>query len=117
MPFELAHTVLGFESTHAAGCRGACSPARFPHPLQFLQAGSHTLEGCFAVGVLGAAFYCRYGDASWAVNQAHARFDFIAMLAAGAAGDEELQVTIMLQRFSVGWIRIHHCLYLLVYYV
>jgi hypothetical protein len=42
------------------------------------------------------------------MNQAHACLNFIAMLTTWAAGNEELQVTIALQRFTVGRIRAHH---------
>jgi hypothetical protein len=38
------------------------------------------------------------------MNQAHARFNFIAMLPARSAGDEELHVAVAFERFTVGWI-------------
>ena len=51
------------------------------------------------------------------MNQAHACLNFIAMLTTWAAGNEELQVTIALQRFTVGRIRTHNNYHLLAYHV
>ena len=117
MPLYLAQTSLRLEPARTAGCRGSRSPARLRYPLHFLQASSHTRVSCFAVGVLRSAFRSCHGNASWAVDQAHTGFDFVAMLATGAAGDEELLVRIALQRFTVGRIWTHHSHCLLVYYL
>ena len=38
------------------------------------------------------------------MHQAHARFNFIAMLPARPAGDEKLNTTVTFERFTVGWI-------------
>ena len=113
----LAQAAFRLEPARTAGCRRSRSPARLRHPLHFLEASSHTLISCFAIGVLRPAFSSCYGNASWTVDQAHTGFDLVAMLATWAAGDEEFLVRIALQRFTVGRIWTHHSHYLLVYYL
>ena len=43
-------------------------------------------------------------DAGRAMNQAHARFNLIAMLPTGPTGYEELNIAVAFERFTVGWI-------------
>ncbi len=72
--------------------------------LKFLQTRLHPLKRSFAIGVLRSALSSGYGETGGAMNQAHACFNFIAMLPAWPSGDEELNVAVAFERFTVGWI-------------
>ena len=75
--------------------------------LKFFQACLHSLERGFAVGVLGSALGSSDGYTGRAMHQAHACFDFIAMLPAWPTSDDELEIAVAFKRFPVGWI--HWC--------
>ena len=75
--------------------------------LKFFQACLHALECGFAVGVLRSALGSRDGNAGRAMQQPHACLDFIAMLPAWPASDNELEIAIAFERFPVG--RIYGC--------
>lgn len=72
--------------------------------LKFLQTRLHPLKRGFAIGVLRSAFRGRDSETGGAMNQAHACFNLIAMLPARPSGDEELNVAVAFERFTVGWI-------------
>ncbi len=72
--------------------------------LKFFQACLHPLECGFAVGVLRSALGSSDGYTGRAMHQAHACFDFIAMLPAWPTSDNELEIAIAFKRFPVGWI-------------
>jgi len=64
----------------------------------------HPLKRGFAIGVLRSALCSGDGYAGGAMNQAHACLNLIAVLPAWPAGDEELDIAVALERFTVGWI-------------
>lgn len=72
--------------------------------LKFLQACLHPRERRLAVSMLRSAFGGGDGNAGWAMHQAHACFNLIAMLPARPAGDEELYIAVAFERFAVGWV-------------
>ncbi|GAC1566091.1 MAG: hypothetical protein NVS3B14_06270 [Ktedonobacteraceae bacterium] len=62
--------------------------------LVFLKACLHALERGLAIGMLRSALCCHDGNTGGAMNQAHASFNFIAMLSARPTGDKELYLTV-----------------------
>lgn len=72
--------------------------------LKFLKALLHTRECCLAVSMLRAPLCSSDGNTGRAMHQAHAGFDFIAMLPARPARDEKLYIAVTFERFTVGWI-------------
>ena len=81
--------------------------AAFARALHFFELFRHPLESRVAIGRLRTAFGGGDDDSGWTVGQSHAGFDFVAVLAAGAARDEEFQVAVSFERFAVGWVLGH----------
>jgi len=106
--FEQACATLRFEATHAARCGRA---RRFAGPgdsLLCLQALRQAFEGDLAIGTLRSSLSGCYSYSTWAMDEPYACFNFIAVLPAGSAGDEELHVAVAFQRCAVGWIEFRH---------
>jgi hypothetical protein len=66
--------------------------------LKLLQAGGQSLEGTLTVGMLRTALGGHHNKSAWSVQQAHAGFYFVAVLAAGSACDNVFHIAITLKR-------------------
>src|SRR5579885_2802278 len=100
--------MLGLQPVQAAFGSGPRGRARRGHALLLLQARRHALKRRLAVGALRAAFRRGNNGSAGAMRQAHARFDFIAMLPTGAAGNEVIDLTVALQGVTVGCVHLSH---------
>src|SRR5262245_48081309 len=99
--FPFAVPFLLLESFGFGGGRGFGCAAGFTDALHIFQTLGHTQKSRFAICRLRAPFGSGDDDAGRTVCQADSGFDLVAVLAARASGDIELDVAISLERLAI----------------